>query len=74
MMGMNLKQLVSYSQVRKNGSEDYMFYETINSFDKVMYRLKMIDKNNNVTYSKILVFQTKATTTNNIKDHWKPGE
>jgi len=47
--------------------EDYMFYETINNFNKVMYRLKMIDKNNKVTYSKILVFQTKATTASNIK-------
>ena len=47
----------------KKDIEDYMFYETISSFDKVMYRLKMIDKNNNVTYSKILVFQSKAATT-----------
>jgi hypothetical protein len=27
----------------------------------------MIDKNNKVTYSKILVFQTRAATNNNIK-------
>ena len=47
--------------------EDYMFYETINSFDKAIYRLKMIDKKSKVTYSKLLVFQTKAATTNNIK-------
>ena len=51
----------------KKDSEDYLFYETISNFDKAMYRLKMIDKNNNVTYSKILVFQTKAVTTSNIK-------
>ena len=51
----------------KKDREDYMFYETINSFDKAMYRLKMIDKNNNVTYSKILVFQAKTITTSNIK-------
>ena len=48
----------------KNGIEDYMLYETITSFDKVMYRLKMIDKQNGVTYSKILVFQTKLTMNN----------
>ena len=47
--------------------EEYLFYETINSFDKAMYRLKMIDKNNKVTYSKTLLFQTKAVTTSNIK-------
>ena len=51
----------------KKDIEDYLFYETINSIDKAMYRLKMIDKNNNVTYSKILVFQAKAATTSNIK-------
>ena len=49
----------------KKGIEDYLFYETINSFDKVMYRLKMIDKQNDVSYSKILAFQTKLTTSNN---------
>ena len=47
--------------------EDYIFYETINGFDKAMYRLKMVDKKSKVTYSKLLVFQTKAATTNNIK-------
>ncbi len=51
----------------KKDREDYMFYETINSFGKTMYRLKMIDKNNKVTYSKILVFQTKDATISNIK-------
>lgn len=45
--------------------ENYMFYETIGSFDKVMYRLKMIDKNGHVNYSRTLVFQNKLTTTNN---------
>ena len=47
--------------------EDYMFYETISSFDKVMYRLKMIDKDGDIGYSKTLVFQNKATTNNSIK-------
>jgi hypothetical protein len=52
----------------KSGIEDYLFYETISSTDKVMYRLKMIDKRKDVSYSKILVFQTKLTTNyNNIK-------
>ena len=47
--------------------EDYMFYETISTFDKVMYRLKMIDKDGDIGYSKTLVFQNKATTNNSIK-------
>lgn len=51
----------------KTDIEDYMFYETISSFEKVLYRLKMIDKNNNVSYSRILAFQNKAVTANTIK-------
>jgi hypothetical protein len=51
----------------KSDIEDYMFYETISSFEKVMYRLKMIDKNNTISYSKTLAFQNKAVTTSTIK-------
>ena len=51
----------------KMGTENYMYYETINNNDKVMYRLKMIDKNHEVNYSKILIFQLKSTITNNFK-------
>jgi len=51
----------------KMGTENYMFYETTIGTDKVMYRLKMIDKNHEVNYSRILIFQLKSTTTNNIK-------
>jgi len=47
--------------------EEYMFYETIGSFDKVMYRLKMINKDNEISYSKTLVFQGKAITVSTIK-------
>jgi hypothetical protein len=51
----------------KMGTENYMYYETTSGTDKVMYRLKMIDKNHEVNYSRILIFQLKSTTTNNIK-------
>jgi hypothetical protein len=51
----------------KMGTEDYLFYETTSGTDKVMYRLKMIDKNHAVNYSRILIFQLKSITTNNIK-------
>jgi len=66
--GIEFKTIGILFASEKNGIEDYMFYETISSFDKVMYRLKMIDKQNNVSYSKIVVFQTKLTTgSNSIK-------
>ena len=48
-------------------TENYTFAETVNANDKVMYRLKMIDKNHEADYSKILIFQSKSTITNNIK-------
>src|SRR5688572_17382873 len=51
----------------KTDIENYMFYETLTSFDKVIYRLKMIDKNGQVNYSRVLVFQSKLTTGNTIR-------
>ena len=51
----------------KRGTENYAFYDNINENDKVMYRLKMIDKNFSVNYSRILIFTTKSVTGNNIK-------
>lgn len=49
----------------KYGTEDYMFYETISVSGKIMYRLKMIDKENDVDFSKILVFQNKTSVSGN---------
>jgi len=51
----------------KTDVENYMFYETLNSTDKVMYRLRMIDKQQDVSISKILVFQNKTANSNLIK-------
>jgi len=51
----------------KMGTENYMFYETYTASEKIMYRLKMTDKNKEVNYSKILVFGTKTIVTNDIK-------
>jgi hypothetical protein len=66
--GIEFKTIGIVFASEKKDNEDYLFYETISSFNKVMYRLKMISKGNEVGYSKILVFQTKLTTNqNNIK-------
>src|SRR5258705_2207615 len=51
----------------KMGTENYMYYETTSGTDKVMYRLKMTDKNHEADYSRILIFQLKSAITNNIK-------
>lgn len=45
------------SATGRNGAESYNFDNGINSSNKVMYRLKMVDNNNNAEYSRILVFQ-----------------
>jgi len=50
----------------KTDVENYMFYETLNSTDKVMYRLIMIDKQQDASYSKILVFQNKSVSNSNL--------
>jgi hypothetical protein len=65
--GSEFKTIGAIFASEKKGSEGYMFYETISSFDKARYRLKMIDQNDKVTYSKILVFQSKVGTTSNIR-------
>src|SRR6185503_6171650 len=49
------------------GTEDYMFYETLPVFEKVMYRLKITGKTNEVSYSRILSFQNKVATNSNLK-------
>lgn len=56
----------------KIGTENYMFYETVSGNDKVMYRLKMIDKGHDIDYSRILIFETKILITNDIKVYGNP--
>lgn len=51
----------------KRGTENYAFYETVANYDKVMYRLKMIDQGHDADYSRVLVFRTKTIGSNNIK-------
>jgi hypothetical protein len=64
--GVDFKTIGLVFSSEKTGLEDYLFYETFDA-DKVMYRLKMIDKQQNISFSKILVFTTKAVTSTNIK-------
>jgi len=56
----------------KIGMQNYMFYETYTGSDKVMYRLKMIDKNREIDYSKILVFSSKSINSSEIKIYGNP--
>jgi hypothetical protein len=45
----------------RSGSENYQYAENTNA-GKIFYRLKMTDKSGQITYSKILVFQTTSLT------------
>lgn len=54
------------------GTQNYTFYETYTGSDRVMYRLKMIDKNREIDYSKILVFSTKSISSSEIKIYGNP--
>ena len=50
----------------KVGAESYTYAESANA-EKIYYRLKMVDKNQITTYSKILAFQTKSGGSSGIK-------
>jgi hypothetical protein len=41
----------------KNGNETYFFPQLLKDQEKIFYRLKIIDKNQKVKYSKVLSFQ-----------------
>ena len=56
----------------RSGTENYMFYETVTAGDRIMYRLKMIDKGQDIDYSRILVFQAKSLITNDIRIYGNP--
>lgn len=62
--GTNFTNAALVFSSEKAGAENYQYGETV-SADKVFYRLKMTDKSYIITYSKVLVFQTKNTITNN---------
>lgn len=56
----------------RTGTEDYTFYETINTDEKIIYRLKLIDRQQNSGFSKSLVFQAKTSNTSPIKIFGNP--
>ena len=55
----------------KIGTQSYTFFETVTA-EKVMYRLKMIDKGHDVDYSRILIFQAKSLSSTDIKVYGNP--
>ena len=65
--GKEFKTAALVFTTENKGLQDYMFYETLPVFEKVMYRLKIISKNNEISYSKIITFQNRVVTVKNLK-------
>ena len=62
--GNNFSTAALVFATEKTGDESYQYSELM-SAEKVFYRLRMTDKSQDVTYSKVLVFQAAAATANN---------
>jgi hypothetical protein len=59
--GQNFSAVGTVAATSKPGSENYSFSESVEG-NKIYYRLKMYDAKQSVSYSKILEFQSSATS------------
>jgi hypothetical protein len=64
--GKTFTKIGSVLSSSKAGSETYSFAETTVDEEKIFYRLKMVDKNQTVQFSRILSFQLRATSEKNL--------
>ena len=64
--GKNFSSAAVVFSTSKSGNESYLYWEN-NEAAKSYYRLKMTDKAGEVTYSKILIFQTKSVSDNGVR-------
>lgn len=65
--GLNFSTDALVLGTEKAGKQDYVFYETVNNRDRIFYRLKMFDKSGAIDYSRILIFQIRATDNTGLK-------
>ncbi len=64
--GKNFTTAGSIPSTNKAGNETYTFPEMAIDEGKIFYRLKMIDKNQKIEYSRILSFQSNSVFTKNL--------
>jgi hypothetical protein len=64
--GVNFTTAGSVFASEKIGTETYVFKENIKSSDRLMYRLKMIEKSSKIAYSKTLSFDSKNNDQKNV--------
>lgn len=65
--GKDFKVIAVLLATEKFGTENYTYADTAAGADKVMYRLRILNKSQHDFYSRIILVRSKVTTVNNIK-------
>ncbi len=64
--GGDFKTVALVMTSEKNGDENYMFKDRVNNAQDIMYRLKMFDNRNEISFSKTLVFRSAGGSGNEL--------
>jgi hypothetical protein len=67
MNGNDFKVIAVLIATEKFGTENYAYADTATSTDKIMYRLRILNKTQHAFYSRIILVRSKMTTDNNIR-------
>lgn len=65
--GNDFKVIAVLLATEKFGTENYTYADTAAGADKVMYRLRILNKSQHDFYSRIVLVRSKVTSVNNIK-------
>ena len=65
--GKDFKVIAVLLATEKFGTENYTYADTATGADKVMYRLRILNKSQHDFYSRIILVRSKVTAVNNIK-------
>lgn len=65
--GKDFKTVALLMATQTFATESYSYSDTLSSQDKIMYRLKIVSKNQNTFYSRIITTQSKTTPEYSIK-------
>ena len=65
--GNDFKTIAVIKATEQYSSESYVFSDTLNSPDKIMYRLRIVSKNHHTFYSRIVLTQSKLVSNPDIR-------
>lgn len=65
--GKDFKIIAVLTATEKFGTENYTYADTATGADKIMYRLRILNKSQHDFYSRIILVRAKATPDNNIR-------